>query len=150
MFLLRPSPLNTQIFIYCLAITAKKTGIEVHAIVVLSNHYHVILTDPYARLPELMAHLHKLVAKCVNASLGRWENLWSSEKPSAVVLDNDNDDMERLVYTACNTVAAGLVAKATEWPGLIAFLPEQTLKANRLEEAPFTPENGPSPPEDGP
>ena len=38
MFLLRPSPLNTQIFIYCLAVAVKKTGIEVHAIVVLSNH----------------------------------------------------------------------------------------------------------------
>ena len=114
-----------------MGIAAKKTGIEVHAIVVLSNHYHIILTDPYARLPEFMDHLHKLVAKCVNASLGRWENLWSSEKPSAVVLENDNDVLEKLVYTACNPVAAGLVAKATQWPGLIAFLPGQTLKANR-------------------
>ena len=131
LFLLRPSPLNTQIFIYCLAVAAKKTGIAVHAIVVISNHYHIILTDPYARLPEFMAHLHKLVAKCVNASLGRWENLWSSEKPSAVFLENDSDVMQKLVYTACNPVAAGLVAKATQWPGLIAFLPGQTLKANR-------------------
>ena len=39
--------------------------------------------------------------------------------------------MKKLVYTACNPVAAGLVAKATQWPGLIAFLSGQTLKANR-------------------
>jgi putative transposase len=130
-FLLKPSPLNTQIFTYCLAMAAKKTGMLVHAIAVLSNHYHVVLTDPYARLPEFSAYLHKLVAKCVNASLGRWENLWSSEKPSAVKLSSADDVMKRVVYTACNPVAAGLVAKPQHWPGLIAYLPGQKLTAKR-------------------
>jgi len=133
MFLLKPTPTNTLIFTYCLAIAAKKAGILVHAIVVISNHYHVVCSDPEGRLPEFTAHLHKLVAKCVNASLGRWENLWSSEKPSAVALKNDSDVMDKLVYTACNPVEAGLVAKAKHWPGLVAFLPGQTLRANRPE-----------------
>ena len=91
LFLLKPSPLNTQIFAYCLAVAAKRMGMIVHAVVVTSNHYHVVLTDPDARLPEFTAYLHKLVAKCVNASLGRWENLWSSEKPSTVRLENAED-----------------------------------------------------------
>ena len=105
----------------------------VHAIVVISNHYHVVLSDPEGRLPEFMAHLHKLVAKCVNASLGRWENLWSSEKPSAVALEKSQDVMDKIVYTACNPVEAGLVAKAKHWPGLIAYLPGQKLTAKRPE-----------------
>jgi putative transposase len=75
----------------------------------------------------------KLVAKCVNASLGRWENLWSSEKPSTVKLENADDVMKRVVYAACNPVAAGLVAKPQQWPGLIAYLPGQKLTSKRPE-----------------
>jgi len=44
--------MNTQIFTYCLAVAAKKAGILVHAIVVISNHYHIVCSDPKGRLPE--------------------------------------------------------------------------------------------------
>jgi hypothetical protein len=44
------------------------------------------VSDPGARLPALLELAHKLIAKCQNAALGRWENFWSSDKPSAVLL----------------------------------------------------------------
>jgi hypothetical protein len=34
---------------YCLAYTALKYGIEVHAAVAMLNHYHVDLTDPHGK-----------------------------------------------------------------------------------------------------
>ena len=74
MFLLKPSALNTRIFTYCPAVAAKKTGIIVHAVVVLSNHNHAVITDPEGRLPEFMAHLHKLVARCVKLPLRAQED----------------------------------------------------------------------------
>lgn len=131
LFLLKPSPRATEIFVYCLAEAARKTGVLVHAVGVLSNHYHAVCTDPAGRLPEFTAHLHKLVAKCMNAAMGRWENFWSSEKPSTVLLENDEDILDKIVYLACNSVAAGLVAKAEHWPGLMAYQPGKTLKAAR-------------------
>jgi len=67
----------------------------------------------------------------MNAGMGRWENFWASEKPSAVLLENDEDILDKIVYLACNPVTAGLVAKAEHWPGLMAYQAGKTLKAAR-------------------
>jgi len=117
-FLLRPCPRTNQIFSYCLALAAERTGVLVHAFCVMSDHWHGDFTDIQGRLPEFEEILHKLVAKCVNASLGRWENLWSAEAPSAVRLEDDGAVLDKIVYTLCNPTAAGLVAFGKEWPGL--------------------------------
>ena len=71
--LLRPSAEVDQIFAYCLAVAAERTGVEVHAVCVLSNHYHIVATDPDGRLPEFMHWLNTYVAKSMNSLLGRWE-----------------------------------------------------------------------------
>ena len=117
-FLLRPSALVNQIFAYCLALAAERTGVIVHAFCVLSDHWHGVVSDPDARLPEFLEHVHKLVAKAVNASLGRWENLWSSEQPSIVRLEDDDAVLQKIVYTLANPVEAGLVSHGDRWPGL--------------------------------
>lgn len=117
-FFLRPSRLVNQVFAYCLAYAAEQTGVLVHAIVVLSNHYHAVVTDPMGRLPEFMAHLNRLVSKCINADLGRWETLWSSERFSAVRLEDEEAVLDKLVYCLANPVEAGLVESSGQWPGL--------------------------------
>jgi len=129
LFLLKPSIRTTTVFVYCLAVAAQKTGVLVHGIAVMSNHYHTVCTDQEGRLPEFMAYLHRLVATCMNAGMGRWENFWASEKPSAVLLENDEDILDKIVYLACNPVTAGLVAKAEHWPGLMAYQAGKTLSA---------------------
>ena len=125
-FLLRPSKLVNQIFLYCLALAVARTGVVVHAFVVLSNHHHAVVTDPEGRLPEFLAYLHKYVSKCINASLGRWENLWASEQTSVVRLEDDEDIIDKMVYTLTNPVAAGLVKRGSHWPGLRMFRPGLT------------------------
>lgn len=117
-FFLRPSALVNQVFAYCLAYAAEQTGVLVHAVMVLSNHYHAVVTDPQGRLPEFMAHLNKLVSKCVNAELGRWESLWSPERYSAVRLGDAGAVLDKLVYCLANPVEAGLVRSSSQWPGL--------------------------------
>jgi REP element-mobilizing transposase RayT len=117
-FLLKPSPQTNAIFLYCLALAAEKTGVLVHAVCVLSNHYHAIITDVHGNLPEFTAHLNKYVAKCVNASLGRWENLWATEQPSQVALIEDADALKRLVYTLSNPTESFLVDHSERWPGV--------------------------------
>jgi len=85
---------------------------------VLSNHYHAVITDVHGNLPEFTAHLNKYVAKCVNASLGRWENLWATEQPSQVALIEDADALKRLVYTLSNPTESYLVDRSERWPGV--------------------------------
>jgi len=118
-FFLRPSALTSSIFLYVLAVAARLHRIEVHAFCVLSNHYHLLVTDPGARLPAFMQYLDSLVARAVNASLGRWEGFWSSENSySAVSHDGTDDIVRKAAYILANPVSAGLVRTAREWPGL--------------------------------
>ena len=117
-FLLKPKPLTSQIFLYCIAVAALKTGVQIHAVCVMSNHWHCLLTDPDGRVAEFYAWVHKYVAKAVNASYGRWENLWSSEKTSVVRLQKRRDILSKADYILSNPVAAGLVAKGANWPGV--------------------------------
>ena len=118
-FLLRPSPLTNGIFLYVLAVAARRFHVQVHAFCVLSNHYHLLVTDPEARLPAFMQYLDSLVARATNASLGRWEGFWASAVSySAVSHGSTEDVVAKAAYVLANPVAAGLVRDGREWPGL--------------------------------
>lgn len=118
-FLLRPSAIVNQIILYCIAFAAKKTNIAIHAVVTLSNHIHILLSDPDGRIPEFTQWLFEHTAKCRNASLGRWENLWSSDQPSQLPLESQEDILDKLFYILTNPTAAALVHQAEQWPGVI-------------------------------
>ena len=110
--------------------------VEVHAFCVLSNHYHLLVTDPEARLPALMQYLDSLVARAINASLGRWEGFWSSDNSYSAVTPVAADDMVRkAAYVLANPVAAGLVRTVREWPGLWSA-PEQLGSARLVAPRP--------------
>ena len=91
----------------------------VHAVCFMSNHWHGVITDPFARLPEFLEYFHRLLARAQNCALGRWENLWSSDKTSVVLLVSDEDVLDKMAYTIANPTAAGLVRAPTEWPGVV-------------------------------
>jgi putative transposase len=116
-FRLRPSPQTNAIFAYCLALALLKTGVRLHAACVMSNHHHLVVSDPSGRLSDFLRELHRLSAKAINASQGQWENLWSAEPCNAVRLVTDEDVRDKIAYVVANPVAAGLVSEPGEWPG---------------------------------
>lgn len=120
-FLLKPSRQTNQLVRYCLGVAAKQTGVQIHAVCVMSNHWHGVVSDPFARLPEFLERFHRLVARAQNVSLGRCENLWSSEKTSVVLLVSDEDVLEKMAYTIANPTTAGLVRSPSEWPGVVSL-----------------------------
>jgi putative transposase len=119
-FLLSPSRTTNHNVQYCLAVAAERTGVLLHAVCVMSNHWHGVLTDPEARLPEFLEIFHKLLAKAQNASQARCENFWSSGKTSVVLLVSESDMLEKMAYTLANPTAAGLVKSPEEWPGVMS------------------------------
>ena len=131
-FLLKPTAMTTQIFMYVLAIAAKKTGVLLHAVCVLSNHWHAVVTDPEGRLPDFMCYVNKYVAKAVNASLGRWENLFATEQPSAVRLESPEDVIHKMLYTLLNPVESCLVKQPEKWLGLWGFEGERTVERPKV------------------
>jgi REP element-mobilizing transposase RayT len=116
--LLTPRSVVNETFLYLLAVAAKRYGVEIHAYCVLSNHYHLIVTDPDAQLPAFSQFLDALVARSINASLGRWESFWAPNSYSAVALARPGDVLDKAAYVLANPVAAALVRRGRDWPGL--------------------------------
>jgi len=117
-FLLRPSKATNQVVQYLLAMAAKRFDIELHAYCVMSNHFHLVVTDPDARLPACMQYFDGLVGRALNALLGRRENFWGSDTFSAVELTDPRSIVDKVAYTLANPVEAGLIRSASRWPGL--------------------------------
>jgi REP element-mobilizing transposase RayT len=130
-FLLKPSKRVNLVFVYLLAVASERYNVTIHAFCVLSNHWHCVVTDHEGQLPKFMAFVHKYAAKCINASLGRWENLWASEPASAVRLETVDDALEKVVYTICNPVSSFLVDSRDKWPGLVADWTTKPIRATR-------------------
>jgi REP element-mobilizing transposase RayT len=118
MFLLRPSAVVTAVFEYVLAAKAQQYGIVIHTYCVLSNHWHCVLTDPRGNLPKFQRDVGSTVARALNAAHGRWESFWAPGSYSAVALQTPEDVLDKMAYVLANPVAAGLVRRGSEWPGL--------------------------------
>jgi REP element-mobilizing transposase RayT len=117
-FFLRPSKLLNAIINYLLAVVSERYGVLLHAVCVLSNHLHIVLTDPHARLPEFQRDLDSLAARAINCLLGRWGPLFERDALSVVCLETPADVLDKMVYVLANPVAAGLVRRGREWPGV--------------------------------
>jgi REP-associated tyrosine transposase len=117
-FLLRPSPLTNLVVKFVLAVAARRYHVLIHAACVMSNHWHIVLTDPRANLPEFSRFLDGVVATALNASLGRVENFWAPASYSAVTLVSAEDVVEKVAYTLANPASADLVEHGRQWPGV--------------------------------
>jgi len=76
------------------------------------------VTDRHASLPAFQQFLDSLVARALNALLGRWEAFWAPDTYSAVRLVSPGDVVDKIAYVLANPVEAGLVASGSSWPGL--------------------------------
>ena len=129
---------------YCLAFAMKKTGVRLHAACAMSNHHHLVVTDPNGVLPDFLRELHRLTAKAINASQGQWESLWAANPSSVVRLVTDRDIEDKVAYVVMNPVVDGLVRRPDEWPGFIAWR-ESSVTVARPES--YFSEDGDCPPE---
>lgn len=122
-FLLRPEPALNDVFLYCLGVAANKHGVQVHAVCVMSNHYHLVMTDVRGALPDFMRALNRSIAMSVKR-LHSWDEvLWEPNVPySAVELAGPEEILDKIAYTLLNPVSAGLVRSPERWPGLVSTL----------------------------
>jgi putative transposase len=115
--LLRPDAAINQLLVYALAFSARRYGVEVHALCAMSTHLHLVVTDVRGVLPRFLQFFHRIVALGTKV-LRKWEGpVWDHEATSVVRLLTHAAVVEKIAYVLANPVAAGLVRHASEWPG---------------------------------
>ena len=122
-FFLKPSKTVNELVGYCIAEASTRHGVLVHAVIVEANHYHLVLTDPYGKLPEFERDLDTWVARALNATYGRGEAFWSPGSYSNTEIHDVETLLDRLCYVMGNATKDGLIRTPEEWPGLLT-LPE--------------------------
>ena len=117
--LLRPSNELNEIVVGILGMALELcTGIELHAVAVLSNHVHMILTTPDAALlARFMCFVNGNLAKEAGR-LHRWrEKFWARRYRSIPILD-DTAQLARMRYLLSHGCKENLVARPADWPGV--------------------------------
>ena len=147
MYLLKPTPMVEKVFCYCLAHAARVYNIQIHAYCVMSNHYHMVVTDPEGRLPAFMSWFNEFVAKALNCVWDRWENFWSPPPYSAVRLETSDDVVDKIIYTLTNPVKSLLVSDSGRWPGVTSRTKAYGLPQIFRRPKIFFKKNGVMPPE---
>jgi REP element-mobilizing transposase RayT len=137
MFLLSPDKRLIDALLYCVAFTAKKHGIELHALVLMLNHYHLVATDTRGVRPLFMEDLNGLMARCVKHfhkqdSKPMHGPVWAPEHSYAKLwLESDEALFKSLAYVMSNPVAAAAVAYTKDWPSFVSK-PEDMLQSDMV------------------
>lgn len=132
MFLLRPDPGVIDAILYCVAYSAEKHGVLIHALTVLMNHYHEGLTDVLGVRPDFVAEKNGLIARCIKHFRGSdgkpmKGTVWEPDGTySRMSLDSEAATVKSFVYIMANPVAAGLAHKPEDWCGFTST-PEDML-----------------------
>jgi putative transposase len=119
-FLLRPDADGAlqRLYWYATAVMAKKFGIELHAVQILSTHMHEVLTDVHGVLPAFLRERNRLFANAVKCHR-RWpEEVFQRAPASCVELYGAAAIVKQIGYVLANCVEAGLVDSPSSWPGV--------------------------------
>lgn len=126
-----------QIFWYCLAVTAQKYGIRVHAAVLMSTHFHYIVTDVRGRLPDFRREFHRLLALCTKAFRGWPEEVLSKAATGEHEPVTSEALVRQIAYAIANPSSAAAVRYARDWPGAKTRVEDIGRRVVRVERPDF-------------
>ncbi len=118
-FLLRPDPQTNALVLAAIIEAATLSGVGILALCVMGNHWHMVLRVGVdsTSIPLFMQRAKASVARTLNIHRGRHGTFWG-DRYHAIPIVDEAAVLERILYTLMNPVAAGLVSKAHEYPGL--------------------------------
>jgi len=119
-FLLRPDADRRlqRLYWYATAVTAAETGVELHAVQMLSTHIHEVLTDTRGELPRFLQQRNRLLANAIKCHRGWPEEVFARAPANCVALYGAAAVEKEIGYTLANCVEAGLVDRPEDWPGV--------------------------------
>jgi putative transposase len=100
----------------CLAHSARRHGVAVHAYALMDNHVHVLATPQLSRsLPKMMQSVGRVYVKYFNDLYGRTGTLWEGRYKAALV-DSERYLLTCMRYIELNPVRAGMVVRPGDYP----------------------------------
>ena len=95
---------------------AKKFEVEIHAYVLMSNHFHLLATPKTSNgLPQMMQAIGRSYVRYFNDRQGRTGTLWEGRYRSTLI-QTERYLLACMVYIDLNPVRAGMVPEAKAYP----------------------------------
>ena len=95
---------------------ARQFEVAIHAYVLMSNHFHLLVTPQTSDgLPQMMQAVGRRYVRCFNDSQQRSGTLWEGRYRSTLI-QTDRYLLACMAYIDLNPVRAGLVAQAADYP----------------------------------
>jgi hypothetical protein len=117
--LLRPSARANDLILGVIGRAQRKYEIEIHGLVVLGNHAHMLLSP---RSPQQLAAFMDYLAGNIAREIGRlhgWrEKFWSRRYRAILVSHEEEAQAARLAYLLAHGTKEGLVERPHHWPGV--------------------------------
>jgi hypothetical protein len=126
-----------KVIIGCIAEAQKHTAARVHAVAVLSNHFHLLASfDEVEKMAKFMCHLKANLSKKL-AKIHGWSGpMYPGRYKHVPVTDEPEAQLARLHYLLSQGAKEGLVASPLDWPGVHsarALLEGRTLRGARVD-----------------
>lgn len=110
------SAADDQALLDLLGENARKFDVAIHAYVLMSNHFHLLLTpETVEGLPQMMQALGRRYVRYFNDRQGRSGTLWEGRYKSTLI-QSERYLLACMAYMDLNPVRAGLVAQARDYP----------------------------------
>jgi putative transposase len=105
-----------QVMLNLLDENAKRFGVAVHAYVLMSNHFHLLVTPTdLTGLPQMMQAVGRRYVRYFNDIQGRSGTLWEGRFKSTLIQPVPHL-LACMVYIDLNPVRGGLVIQARDYP----------------------------------
>ncbi|QDK45853.1 hypothetical protein DOM22_12175 [Bdellovibrio sp. ZAP7] len=102
------------IFLDCFEELKKQYTCEIHAFVLMSNHYHLIISTPKRNLGEAMKYLHREVARKANKQSGRINHFFGARYKWSVI-NAEAYYWNCIKYVFRNPVRAGICTRVDDY-----------------------------------
>jgi putative transposase len=128
---------DRKTFLRTLEEVCKRAGFRIHAYVLMSNHYHLLLETPQANLTAGMGWFQNAYTRRINTRHKLWGHLFGG-RYKAIVVEPGNAYWAILDYIHLNPVRAGFVAgkegmESYAWSSLPLYLKESWERPEFLE-----------------
>ncbi len=118
-FRLKPDHWLTRLFAFLVFFFAQKFGMEMHAGVLMANHYHLYFTDWTALRDKFLGSLNATLSRWTKRERGITGHFWNQYRDNDFPVLDKRRSEQTIVYIVTNPVRAGIVKDYRDYDGWI-------------------------------